>query len=107
MHAWFADQGPHWSSQLLRTEAMRAAARLQLAESTVDGALETVTLVLPAASTFFVAGHLAPPALRSVDALHLATALEMASDLRGIVTYDSRLAAGAAAAGMAVTAPGA
>lgn len=106
MRRWFADQGPHWSSQLLRTEAMRASTRLQLAESVVDGALGMVTLVLLAAPTFLVAGRLAPTPLRSIDALHLATALELAPDVQGIVTYDVRLAEGASAAGIDVVAPG-
>lgn len=106
MRRWFVDQGPHWSSHLLRTEAMRASARLQLAEPAVEAALGTVTLVLPAAPTFLVAGRLAPASLRSLDALHLATALELAPDVQGIVTYDTRLAEGAAAAGIAAVAPG-
>jgi len=35
------------------------------------------------------------PAFRSLDALHLATALQLDRDLEALVTYDSRLAAAA------------
>lgn len=42
MRAWFADEWSGWSSQLLRTEATRAAARVQLASSAVEDTLEAV-----------------------------------------------------------------
>jgi predicted nucleic acid-binding protein len=51
------------------------------------------------------AASLDPSALRSLDALHLATALEIQDELDAVVTYDARLAAAAAAAGLAVLAP--
>lgn len=105
MQAWFADHGPIWSSQLLRTEALRAATRLEIDPQLLDDALETVSLVLPAVSTFLAAGTLGPPVLRSLDALHLASALELGADLEGLVTYDVRLAGAAAAASVNVVAP--
>jgi uncharacterized protein len=43
--------------------------------------------------------------LRSLDALHLATALEARDELDGLVTYDNRMAASARALGFAVLAP--
>ncbi len=95
MRAWFASHRPCWSSQLLRTEAHRAAMRLEIDESTLSEALDSVTLVLPSVTTFLSAAKLAPPALRSLDALHLATALELGDDLEGLVTYDARMAEGA------------
>jgi len=52
------------------------------------------------------AADLDPPLLRSLDAIHLAAALSLGSDLAGVVTYDSRLADGARALGVAVEAPG-
>ena len=42
--------------------------------------------------------------LRSLDAIHLASALALAEDLEGIVTYDARLAEGAEALGLVVIA---
>lgn len=51
------------------------------------------------------AAALAPPALRSLDAIHLATALSLGPDLAGIVTYDQRLAAAAARLELDVWAP--
>ena len=36
-----------------------------------------------------------PPELRTLDAIHLATALAVREDLAGLVTYDRRLATAA------------
>ncbi|HET7328576.1 MAG TPA: type II toxin-antitoxin system VapC family toxin [Nocardioidaceae bacterium] len=44
-------------------------------------------------------------ALRSLDAIHLATARLLGTDLDAVVTYDNRLASAASAAGMSVIAP--
>jgi predicted nucleic acid-binding protein len=46
-----------------------------------------------------------PELLRSLDALHLAAALELGDELDGIVTYDDRLATAARHHGVAVLAP--
>jgi uncharacterized protein len=104
---WFAAHEPLWSSQLLRTEALRAAIRLEIDDTSVERALAAISLVLPAASTFFTAGRLAPPEIRSLDALHLAAALELGDDLEGVVTYDSLMIVGAKTAQIPVVSPGA
>jgi predicted nucleic acid-binding protein len=51
------------------------------------------------------AAILEPEVMRSLDALHLAAALEMGDELEGVVTYDQRLAVGAEALGISVAAP--
>ena len=51
------------------------------------------------------AAALAPPDLRSLGAIHLATALSLGQDLAGIVTYDQRLSNAAGGADLAVWAP--
>lgn len=48
---------------------------------------------------------LEPPSLRALDAIHLASALELGEDLGAFVTYDDRLAEAARAAGLEVVAP--
>jgi predicted nucleic acid-binding protein len=105
MRSWMARAGPCWSSQLLCTEALRAADRLGVDEEVVAELLDAVSLVVPAASTFLTAGRLQPSTLRSLDALHLATALELGDDLEGLVTYDARMVAGAEALAVTVVAP--
>lgn len=95
-----------WSSQLLGTEAHRAGRRLGVDPEAVAQALRSVTLITPAVATFAAAPRVGPDELRTVDALHLAAALELGADLDGVLTYDRRLAAGCAAHGVEVQAPG-
>jgi predicted nucleic acid-binding protein len=51
------------------------------------------------------AGLLAPADLRSLDAIHLASAEQFGIDLRGFVTHDERLASAAAGRGLRVIQP--
>ena len=51
------------------------------------------------------AGTMLPADLRSLDAIHLATAHAVGSDLGRICAHDERLAAAAKASGLAVVAP--
>ena len=51
------------------------------------------------------AAALLPLSLRSLDAIHLATALSVGDDLAGIVSYDHRLSHAAAAANVEVWVP--
>jgi predicted nucleic acid-binding protein len=51
------------------------------------------------------AAALDPPGLRTLDAIHLATALAVREDLEALVTYDRRLAAGAERVHLEVSAP--
>lgn len=105
MRAWFGAGRACWSSQLLVTEALRATRRLGLERQAVERALDAVSLILPAATTFHRAAVLRPAALRSLDALHLAAALELGADLDAVVSYDSRLVGAAREAGLAVLTP--
>lgn len=51
------------------------------------------------------ATSLEPPPLRSLDAIHLATALGVRDDLGAFFTYDERLAEAAERHGLPVTSP--
>ena len=52
------------------------------------------------------AAVLDPPSLRSLDAVHLASALSIGAELAGVLTYDQRMIEGAEALGMSVVSPG-
>jgi predicted nucleic acid-binding protein len=96
------------SSDLTRTELLRATRRAdpdRLVEA--RAVLDSLVLVSVTTAIFERAGLLRPGSLRSLDALHLAVALELGDDLDGVVAYDERLAAAARANGVAVLAPGA
>jgi predicted nucleic acid-binding protein len=67
--------------------------------------LESVELLALDRSIFASAGHLDPPILRSLDALHLSAALQLGDDLAGMVTYDDRMASAAISHGVEALAP--
>lgn len=103
LHAWTGV-----SSVLLHIEAVRTCARkgARYAQG-ARRALATVALLPCGADVVRTAAALEPADLRSLDALHLATALTLGDRLGALFTYDARLAEAATAAGLVVLAPGA
>jgi uncharacterized protein len=94
------------SSALARTEVVRAL--LPLGPDAVRqgrAVLARVELLRINDRVLDAAGLLAPSELRSLDAIHLASAEQFGSDLRGFVTYDERLATAAAGRGFRVIRP--
>jgi predicted nucleic acid-binding protein len=96
------------SSALTRTEAVRALRRAGLTDrlAAVQALLRRVRLVAADVPILDRAAGLGPPELRSLDAIHLATALELTTDLGVFVTYDDRQAAAASTLGLNVASPG-
>lgn len=97
---------PLVSSALARTEVARAL--LPLGPDAVRRGREVlarVELLRVNDRVLDVAGQLTPPELRSLDAIHLASAEQLGADLRGFVTYDERLAAAAVGRGLRVIQP--
>lgn len=95
------------SSALARTEVSRAL--LPLGDEAVERGqqvLARIDLVRVSERVLRVAGTLLPADLRSLDAIHLATAQQLEGDLARIVTYDDRMSVAAKALGFAVTSPG-
>lgn len=87
---------PLVSSALLVVETRRAILRQapgQLARA--DLLLTRIDQVDVTRAVLEAASRLPDPALWSLDAIHLATALQLDQDLEALVTYDSRLAAAA------------
>lgn len=94
------------SSVLLLVEGRRAAARYSpFALDRARAALSEVTLLPLDDVTLEDAARLEPLELRSLDALHLATAVGLDEDLRCFYCYDGRLASAATALGIEVRAP--
>ncbi|MGI8425311.1 MAG: type II toxin-antitoxin system VapC family toxin [Actinomycetota bacterium] len=97
---------PLVSSTLARTEVRRAL--LQLGETALnrDGEVfARIDLIRVNDKILSLAGTLMPPELRSLDAIHLATARLLGSDLARFVAYDDRLRSAASDAGWKVFAP--
>lgn len=94
------------ASDLARTELMRVARQVVPDRALrAREVLESVILVEVTPGVFDEAGRLNPPTLRSLDAIHLAAALDLGDDLEGLVTYAQRFADAARANGVAVITP--
>nr|WP_222850962.1 type II toxin-antitoxin system VapC family toxin [Phytoactinopolyspora mesophila] len=104
---WLAETGVDWvTSTLTEVELPRAVARVDAA------ALAHVPGVLARCDRFDIdervradAAVLLPPELRTLDAIHLATALELADELVAFLAYDMRLIEAARANGLPVESP--
>ncbi len=96
------------ASALAAVEVRRAARRTgaPLADFRADRYFAGVLLVPIDAGIITVASHLDPPALRALDAIHVASALRLGDLTDTIVTYDHRMADAAVAHGLRVLAPG-
>jgi uncharacterized protein len=96
------------SSVLARVEVIRAVQRARARRALVDRAesiLSRMALVRLEESVVATASMLRPLELRTLDAIHVATALSLAPALAGLLTYDARLASAARAAGLTVDVP--
>ncbi|MEX1169343.1 MAG: type II toxin-antitoxin system VapC family toxin [Chloroflexota bacterium] len=94
------------SSALLRTEALRAIRHLGPdALATVREGLRRVDLIGIDGRILDAAGTLEPQVLRTLDAIHLATAMAVGDDLDVIVTYDDRMVDAARLLGLSTATP--
>lgn len=108
LRAFLAGRAGRVTSQLTRVEVLRAVRRAQRPQTTIrraERALERIALVPLDERILFHAASLDPPGLRSLDAIHLATALSL-NRLDALVTYDRRLRDAAIDAGLATASPG-
>ena len=97
---------PLVSSALARAEVLRALLPGGEAALTAGRhALARVDLVRVNDRVLTLAGSLQPAELRSLDAIHLATADRLGADLGVIVTYDERMTVAARSLGYKVSAP--
>jgi predicted nucleic acid-binding protein len=106
---WLSGQAttPAVSSELARLEVVRAARRLDAAVVPAARALVSQVDLLPLTSGLIdEAAEVGEPALRSLDAIHVVSALSIRDDLTAFVAYDHRLVAAARAAKLDVHRPG-
>jgi uncharacterized protein len=101
-------------SELALAEVPRAIRRATAADTRLDQALllerahdllDALALLPLDAGLLELAGSLAEPALRTLDAIHVASALGL-SPLDAFVSYDERQAAAARLTGLRTVAPG-
>jgi predicted nucleic acid-binding protein len=97
---------PLVSSALARTEVARALLPLGAAAARHgQDVLARLELIRINDRILATAGAMLPTDVRSLDAIHLATATMLGPQLRRIITYDARMATAASALGLVVVAP--
>jgi predicted nucleic acid-binding protein len=95
------------SSTLLAVEARRGMLRVRPdGLPKVDLLLADVAQISISEAVIESASRLPDPLLRSLDAIHLATALLIRDDVDTVLTYDARLREAAEAHGLPTAAPG-
>lgn len=95
------------SSALAWTEVVHAVRRSGGRTARAEAVLERIALVPIDDGIIRSASRQLPTTLRTLDAIHLATAVSLVPDVAALVTYDERLAEAARGAGLEVRAPGA
>lgn len=110
LRAWVAAHPAAVTSALAVTEVRRAIGRLSPRRGLSDRArlvLDGVALLAVDQDVLEKAARLAPAELRTLDAIHIASALSLGVDLLAFVTYDGRQRDAARKAGLPLVQPGA
>lgn len=96
------------SSALVRTELLRAVKRLEGGRHVLQAqrVLRATSLIACDSELLDIAGQLDSPGLRSLDAIHLASAMRLGRDLEGVITFDIRQAEAALRFGLPLLSPG-
>ena len=106
LRAYLRRRRPWASSSLARTEVLRALQPFGTqALRRGEEVLSRFELVRLSDRLLRAAGTLDPPELRSLDAIHLASAQQFGAELRQIITYDERMADTANLLGIKTAAP--
>lgn len=99
-----AQQMELMSSRLLETELRRVATRLGADQAAVADVLSRIAFIELSRGLFHEASLLPGPHLRSLDAIHIATAIRIEAEV--LVAYDKRLLEAASQLGLEVASPG-
>jgi predicted nucleic acid-binding protein len=93
------------SSDVIRTELMHAATRWGVPAADVQPLINSLTLLRVTSAVCESAGRLWGMGLRSLDAIHLASATLLSGSLGSIVTYDKRMLDAAQHLGLSTVSP--
>lgn len=105
MHRWFVEAERVVTSRVGVVETIRASRRYPHETAHRDRVIGDLEVLELSAEITWRAGNVQPPSLGTLDAVHLASAIALGSELDAFVTYDDRLAAAARAAGLPVVRP--
>jgi predicted nucleic acid-binding protein len=93
------------SSHAAWTEVVIATRRAGRSTARAERILDGIALVPIDEAILREAATLGPKGLRTLDAIHLATAISLRPDVRTMITYDIRQSQKASALGLAVLTP--
>ena len=106
LRRYLEDRTRRVTSELSVAEVLRAAQRNSpILIQPSRRLLARVARIALVARVVERAGTLSPPAMRTLDALHIATALEVRDELDAIVSYDRRLLEAADGHGLPTASP--
>jgi predicted nucleic acid-binding protein len=105
MVRWYFESDRVLTSVIGVIETRRAAARRPHDAGHLAHVLDRVEVLAVAPDIAERAGSILPAMLRTLDAIHLATALTAEPGIDAFVTYDDRLAAAARDLGLPVVSP--
>jgi len=105
LHRWYIGADRVATSRIGVIETVRAASRREHDPMHRDHVVEDLEVLELEPSIASAAAAIGPAGLRTLDAIHLATALRLLPELDAFVTYDDRLAEAARALGLPVVQP--
>lgn len=105
LNRWYVEAEDLVTSRVGIVETIRATGRRAFDRVHRDRILSDLGVLELDASTAQVAASVQPGLLRSLDAIHIATALALGPELDAFVTYDDRMAEAARAVGLPVVRP--
>ena len=95
------------SSAIARVELVRAArVRGMLNVARARELLDNLRLLSPSESLLDLAANVLPATLRSLDAIHVASAITVRDEIQAVVTYDLRMITALNEIGIPVESPG-
>lgn len=105
MRRWYVESERVVTSRVGVVEMHRAAARRPHDPAHLDVILRSIEILEFDAAIAKSAASVGPAMLKTLDAIHLSSALAILSELGAFVTYDDRLAEAGRAIGLPVIAP--
>ena len=105
MNRWFVESTRVTTSRLGLIEMLRASARRDHDPGHREQLVRDVEVIELSPTISVAAASLQPAILRTLDAIHVASALALGAELDAFVTYDDRLAEAARAIGLPVVRP--
>lgn len=105
MHRWFVEAERVVTSRVGVVETIRASRRYPHETTHRNRVIDDLEVLELSAEIAWRAGNVRPPSLRTLDAVHVASALALGPELDAFVTYDGRLADAARALGLPVIQP--